>query len=126
MHYKEGGEPVVLALRVVLARRSGLGGVGGLRQGSLLDRRQGRLRREGRQGRRRRNGPRVGDGGTRALLDRREARVLDDDSGRLLPAPMEEAPSDRQRRREAANPSHNARNEFHRGKLRGGRVVVVV
>ena len=80
MHYKEGGEPAAsLALRIVLARRRGLrhddahapiialgrdahasapardrlrlaGRVGGLRQGSLLDRRQGRLRREGRQG----------------------------------------------------------------------------
>ena len=50
MHYKEGGEPVVLAFRLVLARRRGLGRAGGLRQGPLLDRRQGRLRREGRQG----------------------------------------------------------------------------
>merc|ERR1719421_174173 len=107
MHYKEGEEPAAsLALRIVLARRSPLrrddahasvialerdtasvggrgrlrlaGRAGGLRQGPLLDRRQGRLRREGRQWRRRRNGPR--DRGTRrALLDRREARVLDDD-----------------------------------------------
>ena len=68
-------------------------------------RRSGRprgLAGQGRQGRRRRNGPRVCHGGTRrALLDRREARVLNDDRARLLPAPMEEAPPDRQRGREA-------------------------
>merc|ERR1719420_924507 len=114
MHYKEGGgEPAVLALRL-----------GGLRQGPLLDRRQGRLRREGREGRRRRNGPRVGDGGTRrAFLYWCEARVLNDD--RLLPAPMEEAPSDRQRGREAEAPGGDARDEFHGGKLWRGRVVVL-
>merc|ERR1719321_1666530 len=149
MHYKEGGEPVVLAFRVVFAR-TGLGRddahasvialgrdtasvgtrgrlrlagrAGCFRQGPLLDRRQGRLRREGREGRRRRHGPRVCDGGTRALLYWGQARVLNDD--RLLPAPMEEAPPDRQRCREAEAPGGDARNEFHRGEFRGGRVVL--